>query len=63
MQTNGDNENSKPEAKSSPWLTVPLVSSNPQVGTSAGGMVAYLFKLDPDSTSSMLGVGWDLQYH
>ena len=34
-----------------------MVSSDPKVGTSGGGMVAYLFKLDPDSTSSMLGVG------
>ena len=34
-----------------------MISSDPKVGTSAGGMVGYLFKLDPDSTSSMLGVG------
>jgi len=48
-----DDEASKP----SPWLAVPIVSSSPKVGTSAGGMVGYLFKLDPESTSSMLGVG------
>ncbi len=41
----------------SPWLAVPMVSSDPKVGTSAGGMVGYLFKIDPESTSSMLGVG------
>lgn len=45
------------ESRSSPWLAVPMVSSDPKVGTSGGGMVSYLFKLDPDSTSSMLGVG------
>lgn len=44
------------EEKSSPWLAVPMVSSDPKVGTSAGGMVGYLFKLDPKSTSSMLGL-------
>ena len=44
-------------AKTSPWLAVPMVSSDPKVGTSAGGMVGYLFKLDPKSTTSMLGVG------
>lgn len=41
----------------SPWLAVPMVSSNPKIGTSAGGMASYLFKLDPESTSSMVGVG------
>ena len=45
------------DLKSSPWLAFPMVSSDPKVGTSAGGMVGYLFKLDPESTSSMLGVG------
>jgi len=41
----------------SPWLAVPLISSNPKVGTSLGGMVSYLFHLDETSTSSMVGVG------
>ena len=41
----------------SPWLWVPIVSSNPKVGTSAGGLASYLFKLDSKSTSSMAGVG------
>ena len=56
-----DHENSKaesePEAKSSPWLAVPMISSDPKVGTSAGGMVGYMIKLDPESTSSMVGMG------
>ena len=41
----------------SPWLAVPMISSDPKVGTSAGGMVGYLFKLDPESTASMVGLG------
>ncbi|RLT93488.1 MAG: hypothetical protein D9N14_18480 [Ketobacter sp.] len=45
------------EDEKSPWLAVPLVSSDPKVGTSAGGMAGYLFKLDQDSTSSMVAVG------
>ncbi len=44
-------------SQASPWLAVPMVSSNPKVGTSAGGMTGYLFKLDPESTSSMVGMG------
>lgn len=53
LQDEADNNTSG----SSPWLAVPIVSSDPKVGTSAGGMVGYLFKLDPESTSSMVGVG------
>ena len=41
---------------SSPWLLVPLVSSNPKLGTSFGGLGAYLHKFDPDSRVSMFGV-------
>nr|WP_320192232.1 hypothetical protein [uncultured Desulfobacter sp.] len=44
-------------SEDSPWLAVPMVSSDPKVGTAGGGMVGYLFKIDPDSTSSMVGVG------
>lgn len=47
----------KNEAGTSPWLAVPMVSSDPKIGTSGGGMVGYLFKLDPESTSSMVGAG------
>jgi outer membrane protein assembly factor BamA len=45
------------EPKTSPWLAIPMISSDPKVGTSGGGMVGYLFKLDPESTSSMIGIG------
>ena len=44
-------------SKSSPWLAIPMISSDPKVGTSGGGMVGYLFKLDAESTSSMVGAG------
>ena len=43
--------------KESPWMLVPVASSDPKVGTSGGLMAGYLFKLDPDSTSSMVGTG------
>ncbi|WP_339616814.1 hypothetical protein [uncultured Gilvimarinus sp.] len=39
----------------SPWLLVPKVSSNPKIGSSVGFLGGYLFKLDPTSTSSMVG--------
>jgi hypothetical protein len=45
------------DTQESPWMAVPLISSNPKVGTSGGGMAGYLFKLDAGSTSSMLGIG------
>ncbi len=40
----------------SPWLFVPLVSSNPKLGTSAGLMVGYVTKLDATSEPSMLAM-------
>lgn len=49
---------SSPDAEAeSPWLVVPTISSDPKVGTSAGMIAGYLFKLDPDSTASMVGLG------
>lgn len=49
---------SSPDADAeSPWLLVPKVSSDPKVGTSAGALGGYLFKMDPDSTASMVGMG------
>jgi hypothetical protein len=45
-----------PEKPSSPWLVVPLVSSNPKIGTSAGGLAAFVKKLDPDSRVSLVGL-------
>lgn len=42
--------------KHSPWLFVPLVSSNPKLGTSLGAMVGYVRLLDPESEPSMLAI-------
>lgn len=41
--------------KESPWLLMPTFSSDPKVGTSLGAIAGYLIKLDPKSTSSMIG--------
>lgn len=47
----------KRDARSrSPWLFVPLVSSNPKLGTSLGVMVGYVHKFDPASEPSMLAL-------
>ncbi len=56
---NGFAETTDAESTSSadsPWMVVPLVSSNPKLGTSAGVLGAYLHRFDPKSTVSMLGV-------
>jgi len=42
--------------KRSPWLVLPVVSSNPKLGTTGGFLTAYLHKFDPDSRVSMFGV-------
>ena len=39
----------------SPWLVVPVVSSNPKLGTTFGGLGAYLHKYDEKSRVSMFG--------
>lgn len=39
----------------SSWLLVPLVSSNPKLGTSGGVLAAYVTKFDPDSRESLFG--------
>src|SRR6188768_2566735 len=45
----------EPKERSSPWLLVPVVSSNPKLGTAFGGMGAYLRKFDDASQVSMFG--------
>jgi hypothetical protein len=40
----------------SPWLLVPLISSNPKLGTSLGGMAGYITRFDAKSEPSMLAV-------
>jgi hypothetical protein len=44
--------------RSSPWLLVPLVSSNPKLGTSFGALGAYLRKFDADSRVSLFGINF-----
>ncbi len=50
---------SGPEAaagdKESPWLLTPLVSSDPKLSTSLGGLAAYIRQLDESSTPSLTG--------
>ena len=47
--------NQKLKNRSSPWLVVPVVSSNPKLGTTFGGLGAYLHTFDPDSQVSLFG--------
>jgi len=44
-------------ARESPWLFVPIVSSDPKLGTSSGALAAYLHRFDEKSSVSMFGVG------
>jgi len=37
------------------WLLVPVFSSSPKLGTSGGGLVAYMHTFDPDSRVSLFG--------
>ena len=53
----GESAGKADDTAGSPWLFIPMLSSDPKVGTSGGAMAGYLFKLDPDSTSSMVGAG------
>jgi hypothetical protein len=46
----------KPEAKQKPWLITPTLSADPKLGANIGGLIAYLKKLDADSTPSMTGL-------
>jgi outer membrane protein assembly factor BamA len=42
----------------SPWLVVPIISSNPKLGTSLGGLVGYLRNFDPQSRVSLFAAGF-----
>jgi hypothetical protein len=42
--------------RSSPWLLVPVVSSNPKLGTAFGVFGAYLHVFDPGSRVSLFGI-------
>ena len=42
--------------KKSPWLFTPLISSDPKLSTTIGGMVGYLKAFDKESPDSMFGL-------
>ena len=44
------------DAKDSPWLITPLVSSDPKISNSAGVMAGYIHQFDPNSPPSLFGV-------
>ncbi|MGY3901065.1 hypothetical protein ACW5XF_01140 [Aeromonas lusitana] len=54
-QTKSD-EAGAPKAERSPWLFVPLLSSNPKLDTAAGLMVGYLHQFDEKSRPSLFTV-------
>ena len=49
-------DEAKPEAKQKPWLITPTLSADPKLGANIGGLIAYVKKLDADSTPSMTGL-------
>ena len=42
-------------APAKPWLITPTLAADPKRGANAGGVAAYLKKLDEQSTASMVG--------
>jgi hypothetical protein len=44
------------DERESPWLILPLLSTNPKLDTAAGAMAAYIKKFDEKSRTSMFGV-------
>ena len=57
-QTEGASDADSTQGKQarSPWLFVPLISSNPKLGTSLGGMVGYIHKFDEESEPSLVAL-------
>ncbi|MBL4796290.1 MAG: hypothetical protein JKY50_02630 [Oleispira sp.] len=49
-------ENTEEEETASPWIATPLISSDPKLSTSIGGLVAYMHKFDDVSPASMFGL-------
>ena len=52
----GAETSGQPPAERSPWLLLPTFSSNPKLGTSLGGIGAYVTKFDPESQVSLFGL-------
>ena len=50
------NEAGATPPKLKPWLITPTLSADPKLGANVGGLVAYLKKLDSESTPSMTGL-------
>jgi hypothetical protein len=48
----------KPPAKRSPWMAMPIVASNPKLGTSLGALGGYLHKFDPKSRVSIFAASF-----
>ena len=57
-QTGEDDEveGPAPAVKPKPWLITPTLSADPKLGANVGGLIAYLKKLDAESTPSMAGL-------
>jgi hypothetical protein len=58
-----DGQRAEPDEQSAssarfPWLLVPLVSSNPKLGTAGGGLGAYVHEFDKKSKLSMFGAAF-----
>lgn len=51
-----DSIEQKKQEKKSPWLFAPLVSSDPKLSTTIGGMAGYMKKFDKDSPDSMFAL-------
>jgi hypothetical protein len=60
VQTEGANRTAeeKKEApdEAKPWLVTPTLSADPKLGANVGGVIAYLKRLDAESTPSMIGL-------
>jgi len=50
------NEEAATPPKLKPWLITPTLSADPKLGANVGGLIAYLKKLDAESTPSMTGL-------
>ena len=48
-------QKAKKKDAESPWLLVPTVSASPKLGTSVGGIAAYMHYFDPESQASLFG--------
>jgi hypothetical protein len=50
------NEEAATPPQLKPWLITPTLSADPKLGANVGGLIAYLKKLDAESTPSMTGL-------